>query len=155
MLDADELVEVLHRRGLRATPQRRAIVEVVRRVGGHVDAETVFEQVRTAMPTISLKTVYETLHSLVAIGEMRELTLGGGPTLFDTRGRPHQHLVCLTCNHIEDIDVEVEAFTAGQREGFSIVRTDVTAWGHCPACVDAGGKPAMSRPGPAPGRTIA
>jgi Fe2+ or Zn2+ uptake regulation protein len=138
MPNPDDLVELLHRRGLRATPQRRAIIDVVGAAAGHVTAESVFEQVRTELPTISLKTVYETLHSLVAVGEMREIFLGAGPTRFDTTVGSHHHLICLKCNRIEDIDIDfdVDAIAADQRQGFSIVRTDVIAWGHCPDCED-------------------
>jgi Fur family transcriptional regulator, peroxide stress response regulator len=130
----DDLVDILHRRGLRATPQRRAIIEAVRTAGGHVTAESVFDRVRTELPTISLKTVYETLHSLVGAGEMRELVTGVGPTRFDTTVRPHQHAICLDCNRIEDIDFDVDALAADQRPGFSVVRTDVIIWGRCPDC---------------------
>lgn len=129
-----DLVDVLHRRGLRATPQRRAIIEAVRTADGHVTAESVFDRVRTELPTISLKTVYETLHSLVAAGEMRELATGVGPTRFDTTVRPHQHAICLYCNRIDDIDFDVDAIAADQRSGFSVVRTDVIIWGRCPDC---------------------
>lgn len=134
MPNPDELVELLRRRGLRATPQRRAIIDAVGSAGGHVTAESVFDRVRAELPTISLKTVYETLHSLVAVGEMRELYLGAGPTRFDTTVGPHQHLICLMCNRIEDIDFDVDAVAVDQRQGFSVVRTDVIAWGRCPEC---------------------
>ena len=78
MWNPDELVELLRRRGLRATPQRRATIDAVRTAGGHVTAESVFDRVRTEVRTISLKTVYETLHSLVAAGEIRELVPRSG-----------------------------------------------------------------------------
>ncbi len=130
----DELVELLRQRGLRPTPQRRAIIETVRNEGGHVTAESVFDRVRAELPTISLKTVYETLHSLVAVGELREIRLGTGPTRFDTTVRPHHHLICLKCNRIDDIDFEAQGVTVDQPKGFSIVRTDVIAWGLCSAC---------------------
>jgi Fe2+ or Zn2+ uptake regulation protein len=81
-----------------------------------------------------LKTVYETLHSLVAVGEMQELALGAGPTRFDTTAGPHHHLVCLKCNRIEDIDFDAGTIAIDQRHGFSIVSIDVMAWGLCPDC---------------------
>lgn len=132
----DELVEVLRRRGLRATPQRRAIIDAVRTAGGHVTAESVFDLVRTDLPTISLKTVYETLHSLVAVGEMQTLLLGTGPTRFDMTARPHHHLICIKCNRIKDADFRSEGIPVDQRQGFSIDRTDLIAWGLCPDCQD-------------------
>lgn len=132
----DELVELLRRHGLRATPQRRAIIDAVRAAGGHVTAESVFDRVRIGLPTISLKTVYETLHSLVAVGEMRELVVGAGPIRFDPATRPHSHLICLRCNRVEDVDFDLDTTSVGQRQGFSIARTDVIAWGCCPDCKD-------------------
>ncbi|HLI23968.1 MAG TPA: Fur family transcriptional regulator [Acidimicrobiales bacterium] len=142
MKDPDALVELLRRRGLRATPQRRAIVDAVRAGGGHVTADSVFQSVRAGMPTISLKTVYETLHSLVAVGELTELTVGGQPARYDTTVRPHHHLICLDCSRIEDVDFHMDAPVAGQRPGFSIVHTDVVAWGRCQDCQAlAGGGP--------------
>ena len=134
----DELVGVLRRRGLRATPQRRAIIEAVRTAGGHVTAESVFDRVRRDLPTISLKTVYETLHSLVAAEEMRELATGVGPIRFDTTARPHHHLICLKCNRIEDIDLDIDAKALDPRQGFSVVRTEVIVWGCCCDCQDRG-----------------
>lgn len=134
MPEPDELVEVLRRRGLRPTPQRRAIIDAVRTAGGHLTAESVFERVREDMPTISLKTVYETLHSLVAVGEMRELVVGSGPTRFDTTSRPHHHMICLDCKRIEDVDFDVAAASSDQGRGFSILHTDVIAWGRCADC---------------------
>jgi Fe2+ or Zn2+ uptake regulation protein len=131
----DELAELLHSRGLRATPQRRAIIRAVREASGHVTAESLFDRVRVELPTISLKTVYETLHALVAAGEMRELVLGGGPTRYDTTLRPHHHMICLDCNRIEDVDFKFDPGAGNAHQGFSIDRTDVVAWGRCPDCV--------------------
>jgi Fe2+ or Zn2+ uptake regulation protein len=76
MPNPDELVELLRRRGFRATPQRRTIIDAVRTAGGHLTAESVLDRVRTELPTISLKAVHETLHSLVA----GERDAGGRPS---------------------------------------------------------------------------
>ncbi len=127
---------MLHRRGLRATPQRRAIIEAVRTAGGHVTAESVFDRVRMKLPTISLKTIYETLHSLVVAEEMSELAIGVGPIRYDTTVRPHHHLICLTCKRIEDIDLDIDAGVLDQLQGFSVVRTAVIVWGRCNDCQD-------------------
>ncbi|MBO0730232.1 MAG: transcriptional repressor [Acidimicrobiaceae bacterium] len=136
MQDPDELVGLLHSHGLRATPQRRAIIDAVHTAGGHVTAETVFDWVRTEMPTISLRTVYETLHCLVSAGEMREVVLAPGPLRFDTNVGPHHHLICLRCHRIEDIDMDVNPIAVDELHGFSFVRTEVIVWGYCPDCED-------------------
>src|SRR5688572_13327113 len=54
--------EVLRDRGLRATPQRLAVHRAVAESSGHPDAEEIWAAVRTELPNISLRTVYEVLH---------------------------------------------------------------------------------------------
>ena len=47
------------------------------------------------MATISLKTVYQTLHDLAELGEITSLDVGTGRTRFDPNvDHPHHHLVC-------------------------------------------------------------
>lgn len=143
MATPDELTEVWRRRGLRATPQRRAVIDALRSTTGHLTAEEVFDLVRERLPTISLKTVYETLHSLVAVGELQELPLGAGPTRFDPTVRPHHHLICLDCHRITDADFDTDTIPIDQRQGFTLARIEMIAWGRCPECQDqarAGGR---------------
>ena len=56
------------------------------------------------METISLKTVYQTLHDLAELGEIAALDLGTGMTRFDPNvDHPHHHLVCRQCGRVRDL----------------------------------------------------
>lgn len=134
MQDPNDVVEVFRQHGLRVTPQRKAIFDAVHQAGGHVTVEAIFEHVRVRMPTISLKTVYETLHSLAIVGQVQKLDVGPGSMRFDKTVRPHHHLICLSCHRMEDVDIEVKPLAASERRGFSISFADVIAWGVCPDC---------------------
>ena len=130
----DEVMQVYRQHGLRVTPQRQAIFNAVHNAAGHVTAAAIYDQVRVEMPTISLKTVYETLYSLSILGQVQRLELGTGSMLFDTTVRPHHHLICRSCHRIEDVNIDIKPVAVGQLLGFSIFSTDVIAWGLCPEC---------------------
>ncbi len=71
----------IRRAGVKRTPQRMAIFREVARTGGHPDIMTVFGNVRKAMPTVSLDTVYRTLGLFMRLGlvtTVRPLS-GAGP----------------------------------------------------------------------------
>lgn len=136
MQDPDAVTDVFRQRGLKVTPQRQSIFRILHANPGHLTAESVYRQARAEMPTISLKTVYDTLHSLASLGEIQALDLGTGSTLFDATVRPHHHLVCTSCRRTEDVDFELAALEPGQRHGFVIHNTDVVARGLCPDCAE-------------------
>ena len=59
------------------------------------------------MPTISLRTVYQTLNDLAAMGELRQLDLGTGSARFDPNLDAHHHLVCERCGKVVDVYADV------------------------------------------------
>jgi Fe2+ or Zn2+ uptake regulation protein len=139
MHDPATVTQLFRSHGLKVTPQRQAIFGIMYRGGGHMSAGAVYEQARAQMDTISLKTVYETLHSLAELGLVRELDLGTGQVLFDSAVSDHDHVVCTRCGRTEDIDLDVSPPAPSQVHGFVVVRTDVVARGLCPECAFGAG----------------
>ena len=95
-------IALLREAGLRSTPQRLAIVDVVFD-RHHPTVAEVHETVRKQFPTIGLATVYNTLRSLTELGFVRELPFGDA-TRFDVNVEPHANLICRRCGRIEDSD---------------------------------------------------
>ena len=100
MKSPDELTEAFRRQGLKVTPQRQCIFRALHDNPEHPSAESVYELVRAEMPTISLRTVYQTLNDLAAMGELRQLDLGTGSARFDPNLDAHHHLVCDRCGKV-------------------------------------------------------
>src|SRR5690554_4040702 len=63
-----EIMARLRAAGLRGTPQRRAIVQVLLDSPRHLTAQEVYDQVRGSFPELSLDTVYRTLRTLAQLG---------------------------------------------------------------------------------------
>jgi Fe2+ or Zn2+ uptake regulation protein len=135
-----ELTELFRSRGLKVTPQRQAIFRILHEAETHPTAESVYEAVTREMPTVSLRTVYQTLNDLSDMGEILQLDLGTGSTRFDPNIDTHHHLVCDGCGRVLDVytDTSPLRITSRQRHGFDINTTEVIFRGTCPDCrVDA------------------
>ena len=133
-----ELTALFRARGLKVTPQRQAIFRVLHGEEHHPTAEAVYATVSAEMPTISLRTVYQTLHDLSEMGEILELDLGTGSARFDPNVDAHHHLVCERCGSVRDVYVDADSLRVAPREqhGFDITATEVVFRGRCPACRD-------------------
>src|SRR5436190_14793305 len=109
MKTADELTTLFRDRGLRVTPQRQAIFRLLHGNDNHPTVEALYDQARSDMPTMSLKTVYQTVHDLEALGEVRVLDLGTGSVRVDPNvNGEHHHLVCTQCGRVRDVPVATE-----------------------------------------------
>jgi Fur family transcriptional regulator, stress-responsive regulator len=133
----DELTRLFRDRGRKVTAQRQCIFRVLQGDVTHPTAEQIYDEARAEMETISLKTVYQTLHDLAALGEIDALDLGTGTTRFDPNVEtPHHHLVCRQCGKVRDLHVDFAGLTVpeGAEEGFELSGAEVVFRGRCASC---------------------
>jgi Fe2+ or Zn2+ uptake regulation protein len=89
------------------------------------------------MPTISLKTVYQTVHDLEEMGEVELIHLGTGSVRVDPNVEDsHHHLICVECGAVRDVLVDVAdlELPARARGGFTIADVAVHFRGVCESC---------------------
>ena len=136
MRSPDELTDLFRKQGRKMTPQRQAIFGILHDNPSHPTADAVFAVARAAMPTISLRTVYQTLNDLADMGEVQMLDLGTGSARFDPDCGPHHHLVCGTCGSVRDVfaDFGDLAVPQGQDHGFVVGEAEVVFRGLCDRC---------------------
>lgn len=136
MRDVDALVADLHARGLRVTPQRELIYSLLAEEPSHPTVEAVHEDVVAVLPTVSLRTVYQALHDLEAMGEIGLVRVGSGPLRVDTRPDRHSHLLCTRCGGLYDVDLDLSGLELPieQQRGFAVEGAEVIFSGCCPAC---------------------
>lgn len=131
-----QLTQLFRERGLKVTPQRACIFEVLHDNHHHPNAESVFVQAQRRMPTMSLKTVYQTLNDLAQMGQIQQLDLGTGAARFDPNVTPHSHLVCTGCGTVRDLYVDLSSVDvpAAQLQDFEVGSVEVVFRGRCPTC---------------------
>jgi Fur family ferric uptake transcriptional regulator len=144
---SEELDAVLRARGLRATPQRRFVLDALERLG-HATPDRVWEQVQAVAPSLSPSTVYRTLELLEELGVVAHTHLGhGAPSYHLATHADHIHLVCRRCGAVQDADVSRAQQLADEvvaRYGFVTDVGHLSLDGLCAACAEesAGTKPA-------------
>lgn len=144
----DELTELFRTSGRKVTAQRQCIFRILQGDVTHPSAEAVHAAAVREMETISLKTVYQTLHDLAELGEVAALDVGTGATRFDPNvDDPHHHLVCRRCGSVRDLLVEFPALVVppGAALGYDVGAAEVVFRGLCPPC-QGSGTAARSRP---------
>jgi Fur family iron response transcriptional regulator len=91
--------------GLRPTRQRLALARLLfGHRDRHVSAEELHEEVVAGGTKVSLATVYNTLHQFTEAGLLRELSVDGARTYFDTNTGNHHHFYCEDDGSLIDID---------------------------------------------------
>ncbi len=83
----------LSKGGVRPTRQRVALASLLVGDGKnrHVTAESLFAAVQDTGEQVSLATVYNTLRAFCDAGLMREVTVDGARSYFDTNTHDHPH----------------------------------------------------------------
>ncbi len=145
MLNQDETIQILQDSGLRATAQRRTIVEVIAEHDGHLTAEEVYHEAKRLNPRVSLATVYRTLAVLRDAGliEQRYLTPEHDRSHFELAGAPnHFHFHCLGCGKIVEFESRDILIALGQaltdKYDVQVTQTCMCVEGYCAACREAG-----------------
>jgi Fur family transcriptional regulator, ferric uptake regulator len=136
-----DLDATLRARGLRATPQRRLVLEAVRDLG-HATPEQVCEAVQRRAPAVSLSTVYRTLELLEDLGAVSHAHLRhGAPSFHLAEHADHFHLVCRRCGGIAEADLAQAAPLVAEVQrayGFSTDVSHLSLHGLCTGCAAAG-----------------
>ena len=138
MTTQEHLVARLKPLGIRLTPQRLAIAEVVVNSADHPTVREIFERVRDFFPYVTLATVYPTLGVLEQAGIVRELPFQK-QSRYDANLSPHANLVCLGCGAVVDADVGQESVAElqqaiGQNTDFHVSSQRVDFYGYCEGC---------------------
>ncbi|HLG93163.1 MAG TPA: Fur family transcriptional regulator [Acidimicrobiales bacterium] len=137
MRTVEELTRLFRASGRKVTPQRQCIFRVLQGDESHPTAEAVHQAARRQMSTISLRTVYQTLHDLAEMGELAVLEVGTGSVRFDPNvERPHHHLVCQGCGRTRDLYLDLPEARVPEAglDGFEVSSAEVVLRGRCRDC---------------------
>ena len=133
-LEEQHLTEQLGATGLRLTPQRQQVYDVLLHKRDHPTAEEVFIRAKKAMPEISHATVYNCLDALVKSGLARQVTVERGATRFCPNMTEHGHFHCRACGTIYDVGLPRELPFVSLPPGFAPECHEVTIHGLCGEC---------------------
>jgi Fur family transcriptional regulator, ferric uptake regulator len=137
--------DLLRQRGLRWTPQRRAILEALAAAPGHITPTELLERCRAADPEVTGSTVYRTLDTLEALGLVVHSHGKGGREEYHVAPmEEHAHLVCETCGTLWEVGSREISALLHQLEAardFSVSVSHLTISGICASCMGEREKP--------------
>jgi Fur family transcriptional regulator, iron response regulator len=123
----DRMVAQLRHAGLRPTRQRVELGRVLFAHGHrHISAEDLHAEALQAGVRVSLATVYNALHQFTEAGLLREVTIDGSRTYFDTNVSEHHHFFVEGEGRLIDMEegVEIDALPRPP-EGMEITAVEV------------------------------
>ncbi len=133
----ENVASLLKKNGIKATPQRLAIYNILKNTKSHPSAETIYKGLSKQFPTMSLATVYKTLGLLSRIGLIQEINVGEDSFRYDANTAPHPHIVCLKCKRVDDVDgydVPQSYDTVAKNTHYKILSHQLYFYGYCPEC---------------------
>ncbi|MCX2683022.1 peroxide-responsive transcriptional repressor PerR [Campylobacter sp. MIT 21-1685] len=100
-----QLVQMLKKYDLKATPQRLCVLKILKR-HEHPNIEQLYAEIKKEYPSISLATVYKNINTLQEQGLVVEINATNQKTCYDIYEEKHIHILCLNCGNIEDAGFE-------------------------------------------------
>lgn len=139
-----QLESLLRDKGLRATPQREAILEVLNRhQGQHLDVPAIHAMLSKpgrGNNVSGIATVYRTVELFDKLGLVARLEMENAPARYEIAQKDtprHHHLVCLQCGQVIEIEPDALADLAARAlrdKDFLVSDKPVKIYGLCAKC---------------------
>jgi len=120
------------------TAQRRLLLDLIREVGGYIDAKEIYRRASSRDESISLATVYRGLRLFKELGLVDEIRLGEVRCYYEVKHSvEHQHLVCKCCGKvIEFSSPKIGKLVDKVRRAYSfnVTKAELYLEGYCQEC---------------------
>ena len=131
----------LKEKGLKLTPQRRLIVDIIHNAEAHLTAEDIIINVQKKMPGVNKSTIYRTLDLLEENGCVYKSESHDQFIYHHAEEGHHHHLVCRECG--KTIECEEDVFVPIKRVlekkyGFHVEFKHIVMKGICLECRNKG-----------------
>jgi Fur family transcriptional regulator, peroxide stress response regulator len=143
MIAKESIVKQLREGGLKITPQRLAVIEVlVEHRDLHPSARLIYEKARKKRRGLSLSTAYATLNELSRQGVIKTLQFDRMENRYDGNLEEHINLICERCRKILDyrVPILVDQRKVAKKTGFSVTDTRLEYYGLCRECREEKGR---------------
>jgi Fur family ferric uptake transcriptional regulator len=127
----------LKKNGLKLTPQRRLVLDILHESGEHLTAEDILDYVESRAPGVNKSTIYRTLELLESLGCVFKSEYGDRFIYHHAEEGHHHHLVCRKCG--KSVDCDEDLFHSVEKEldkklGFQVDFRHVVVSGFCREC---------------------
>ncbi len=142
MMTKEAIIQKLKERGLRITPQRLSIIDVLVKKGHlHPGARFIYKEAKKKGTRLSLSSVYENIKELCRYGIIKSLEFDGKENRCEGNLDDHINLICEHCGKIIDYEVPVslDQRDVAKKTGFVITNNRLEYYGYCGECTKGKG----------------
>ena len=137
---------VLKTAGMKATPKRLAILEVLDSESAYAIPEELWKRLRDRFASLGLPTVYRNLEELASSGVISKVIHPNRQLYYYFCRNPehHHHFVCLSCRKVEDVPscgIEALEREVSLKNGGKVLSHILQLNGLCGGCSKTGGTP--------------
>jgi len=131
------LIKKMRGHGLRVTPQRLAIIDVLIEKGPlHPSARFIYNEAKRKGMRLSLSTVYLTLGELSRHGIIKMLEFDKSENRYEGNVSNHVNLICKGCHRITDYEapLHIDPKKVTRKTKFWVTETRLEYYGYCQKC---------------------
>ena len=132
---ADQLMQIIERRGYRSTAPRQTLVRTVAARDRHFTAE----ELRKELPNVGRATIYRCLNLLVETDILCRVLLEDGSLHYQLSHRGHHHhLICTECGLSQDLlgcDIDGMLKEKATQHHFQMEDHRLEVYGRCHRCL--------------------
>jgi Fur family ferric uptake transcriptional regulator len=131
--------ELLKKKNLKLTRERKYIFEVVFQRRGHFDADSLYDSIKGNDQRVARGTVYRTIPLLLEAGIIQKSVGNGHRDFFESQSGKshHDHMVCIGCQKVIEFhsdEIEKAQDQACEKYGFKLAFHDHRLFGYCRDC---------------------
>jgi Fur family peroxide stress response transcriptional regulator len=133
----DSIIQKLKERGLRITPQRLAVIDVLVEKGHlHPGAGFIYKEAKKKSRSLSLSTTYATINEFSRYGIIKTLQFDRVENRCESNLDEHINLICERCGKIIDYKAPISLDQRGvaKKTGFIITNSRLEYYGYCRDC---------------------
>ncbi|MBN2061092.1 MAG: transcriptional repressor [Deltaproteobacteria bacterium] len=138
-MDKKETIRRMREAGLKITPQRKAIIEVISEMRLlHPPVNAIHAEARKKMPNLSLSTTYATINEMRRLNLINVLDFGKKESRCETNPSEHLNLICRGCGKVLDYKMPfaIDREYIANQTGFVITGSRLEYYGFCKECFD-------------------
>lgn len=133
----ENYTNMLREHNLKVTPQRLAMLDVICNYG-HINVDTLYEEIKDKFSSISLATIYKNINAMKDSLLLSEVRLPNEKPVYEIIKDEHAHLKCTDCGKVIDIELDIntnKALSEIEKDfKFQIMQKDIILSGICSNC---------------------
>jgi len=133
-----DIEKMLKEKDLKVTPQRKAILSVLKEAESIMSAQELFQEVLRLLPGINFSTIYRNLDTMLSKGLLCRIQSDSGAVMYELRREDghHHHVICKGCGVSISLDYcPMERIDKQLAEkGFTPTEHRFEIYGYCSKC---------------------